>query len=169
MKLVVWVTPDQHEALLAGESVATADPEPARLAAFCARHRIPWRTPNTRIACVADDVPPEVAARHRGLVRLCLDAEWLLEEIKLVVPGRLADLLLALDDREARGHSVWRELREVRILGGAPADRGDAIAGLVAGYRGSYQVEARLLRAIDIDDVDSWVPETGLPLVIGGA
>lgn len=145
--------------------MGTEDPEPERIAAFCARNRVPYSTPSTAIACFADTVPLAIAARHRGMVRLTLDVEWLLEEVRVVHPGSLADLLLALDDRQGRGLEVWKELRAVRVLGGAPADRGDAIARLVADYRGTRWVEARIFRGLDLDDVDSWLTETGLPVL----
>ncbi len=162
---MVWVTAEQHAALLRGEALGTLDPEPHRIAAFCVRNRVPWSTPSTAIACFGGEVPRGIAAQHRGEVRLTLDVEWLLEEVRMVCDGRLADLLLALDDRQQRGLEVWKELRTLRVLGGAPADRGDAIAALVRDYRGSHHVEARIFRGIDLDDIDAWVPETGLPIL----
>lgn len=110
-------------------------------------------------------MPPRIAAEHRGAIRLSLDVEWLMEEVKIVTPGLCADLLLSLADRQDRGLPVWKEMRQLRVLGGAPADRGDVIGGLIAGYRGTRWVEARVLRGIDLDDVDSWIEETGLPVL----
>ena len=110
-------------------------------------------------------MPQRIAAQHRGEIRLTLDVEWLLEEVRVVCEGGLAGLLLALDDRQERGLEVWKELRAVRVLGGAPADRGDAIAALARDYCGSHYVEARIFRGIDLDDVDAWVSETGLPIL----
>jgi len=162
---VLWVSREQHEALLGGSALGTPDREPSRIAAFCARQGIPWRAPNTSIACFDGPVPLGIAAEHRGQVRLTLDVEWLLEEIKLVSPAPMSELLLAMADRQDRGLPVHRELAAISILGGAPADRGDAIAAAVNAYRGSRWVEARLLRAIDVDDVDSWMIETGLPIL----
>lgn len=165
LSLVTWITHDQLAALRAGEPVATADPEPARIAAFCARNRIPWATPSTALACFLGEPPAGIASRHRGLVRVTFDVQWLLEEVRVVTSGRFADLALALDAQQAAGADPWRELRQIHVLGGAPADRGEAIGGLVARYLGGTWVEARMLRAFDLDDVDAWTPETGLPLV----
>ena len=148
--------------------MATDDTASEALARFCARNRIPWGAISCAVYCFAGPVPASAAARRRGLVRLELDVAWLLEEVRLVVDGSIEDLVLALAPRQARGEAIWRELRRFRVLGGAPADRGDALAALAQGYGGSQCVEARVFRALDLDDVDSWIEETGL-VVVGEA
>lgn len=134
LRLVVWITPAQHAALLEGGSVATSDPEPAAIASFCARNDIPWSDPSCAVHCYAGPVPRSEAARRRGSFRLELDVSWLLEEVRLVVDGPVADLALVLAARQDRGEEIWRELRRFRVLGGAPADRGDAILALARSY-----------------------------------
>jgi len=86
------------------------------------------------VHCYAGPVPRSEAARRRGSFRLELDVSWLLEEVRLVVDGPVADLALVLAARQDRGEEIWRELRRFRVLGGAPADRGDAILALARSY-----------------------------------
>lgn len=165
LRFVVWITPAQHAALLQGGSVATSDPEVSAIASFCGRNGVPWRDPSCAVQCFAGPVPPVEAARHRGAFRLELDVSWLLEEVRLVVDGPIADLALVLAARQDRGEDIWRELRRFRVLGGSPADRGDAILALARSHVGSHAVEARVFRALDLDDVDTWMEETGLAIV----
>ncbi len=165
LRLITWITPEQHAALLGGGSVATSDPEAGEVGSFCSRNNIPWREPSCAVHCFAGPVPRDQAALRRGLVRLELDVGWLLEEVRLVVDGPVVDLALVLAARQERGEEIWRELRRFRVLGGPPADRGDALLALAHGYTGSHAVEARIFRPLDLDDVDHWIEETGLVIV----
>lgn len=165
LRLVAWVTSEEHASLLAGGAVATVDPQAGAVARFCARNKVPWSETSFRVCCFAGPVPRSQAARHRGLVRLELDVAWLLEDLRLAVDGPIVDLALVLAARQDRGDAIWRDLRRFRVLGGAPADRGDALLAVARSYVGSHAVEARLFRPVHLDDIDTWIQETGLPIV----
>ena len=163
--LVHWVTPAQHRALLDGRSVATADPEPERLARLCAENAVPWAPQSSALSCFVGAVPLRVAAAHRGSVRLELDVSWLLGDLRLASDRALAPWLLALAERADRGASIDAGLRAVTVLGGAPSDREDHLRALCQRAGPAGIVEARILRALDLDDVDTAYVETGLAIL----
>jgi len=155
LSLFVHLPPPAADAVKAGgEHVDAAAPQEPGVTAVCAARGWPWPQRRVLVHAVRGEAPPEL--RPPGSVRLELDVEWILQELKFAGPAPLLDELLALmaDRGDSRFDPAAR--RFVVLAGRSPAERAARLGALIDVVG---PVQAVLARPLDDGDVDHYATE----------